>query len=255
MLPTTCPKVVQGYWRHCVFWTGSLGDCHLFTEMLNNNDLNFCLTSHYFSSVDFLYLKLTSVGGSIQTTLYCKKTATNSLLHFSSFHLLQISQVTPICQFLKVRHNWSEFAEFKTEVRDLSSRFKARGYPDKIVSKAFERARHTLRVDLLKPKIKFTLPQTNMVPIITNYNNEWGGSEGHSTEKLAYFEEWYPCSQNCVGCTQSPCMTRVQSTWSINTKSLYKNGDKDACWEKTEGHIPLWQMLYLPTCEKHELIS
>lgn len=69
-----------------LLWTGTLEECHEFIGRLNGNMVRIFLTSNVScSTADFLDLKITISKGRIETSLYKKKTATNNLLHFSSF--------------------------------------------------------------------------------------------------------------------------------------------------------------------------
>lgn len=54
--------------------------------------------------------------------------------------------------------------------QELTHRFQQRGYPRRIITKAYQRARHSERETLLtpKPRIVDTTPR-----IITTYNNQW----------------------------------------------------------------------------------
>ncbi|XP_073429765.1 uncharacterized protein [Dendrobates tinctorius] len=81
--------------------------------------------------VDFLDLKLTIEGQSIQTTLYRKSTSTNSVLHYSSFHPEHLRNRIPKGQFYRLKRNCSDDQDFLTQAKDLTRRFKNRGYPCK----------------------------------------------------------------------------------------------------------------------------
>ncbi|XP_071989322.1 uncharacterized protein [Engystomops pustulosus] len=66
-----------------------------------------------------------------QTPARRKQTATNSLLSFTSFHPKHLRQSIPVGQFLRLRRNCSDIADFRKHAKDLTGRFRARGYPKK----------------------------------------------------------------------------------------------------------------------------
>ncbi|XP_071989321.1 uncharacterized protein [Engystomops pustulosus] len=99
-----------------------------------------------------------------------KQTATNSLLSFTSFHPKHLRQSIPVGQFLRLRRNCSDIADFRKHAKDLTGRFRARGYPKKVISKAFVRARDSDRQTLLQVKTR----DTESKPCLTTiYNNQW----------------------------------------------------------------------------------
>ncbi|XP_071989323.1 uncharacterized protein [Engystomops pustulosus] len=68
-----------------------------------------------------------------QTPARRKQTATNSLLSFTSFHPKHLRQSIPVGQFLRLRRNCSDIADFRKHAKDLTGRFRARGYPKKVL--------------------------------------------------------------------------------------------------------------------------
>lgn len=69
-----------------------------------------------------------------------------------------------------MRRNCSENTDFREAAADLTERFHCRGYPRKIIGKAFEVARTSTREDLLKPKVRI---KDTQLRVITQYNNQW----------------------------------------------------------------------------------
>ncbi|XP_056386298.1 uncharacterized protein LOC130282273 [Hyla sarda] len=120
--------------------------------------------------VDFLDLKLIRNGNQITTSLHRKETATNNVLHFGSFHPGHTRRGIPTGQFLRLRCNCSQMEDFKKHARDLTERLRVRGYPRKVISKAFQKALHSERNDLLKPRIRL---EDTSLRLITPYNNRW----------------------------------------------------------------------------------
>ncbi|XP_069815763.1 uncharacterized protein [Dendropsophus ebraccatus] len=103
-------------------------------------------------TVDFLDLRLDVVGNTIQTSLFRKSTATNSLLHYGSFHPRHLRNGIPTGQFLRIRRNCTDLQTFELEARNLTERLRTRGYPKKVISKAYQRAKGTDRSHLFRPK-------------------------------------------------------------------------------------------------------
>ncbi|XP_077137278.1 uncharacterized protein LOC143799794 [Ranitomeya variabilis] len=117
---------------------GTLDECQEFVKTLNENPWNIRLTSHYSQvDIEFLDLKLSVRETKINTTLYRKPTATNSLLHFNSFHPQHLKTGIPRGQFFRVKRNCSQQDDFDRCSRELTTRFRERGYPHKISTKAY----------------------------------------------------------------------------------------------------------------------
>ncbi|XP_077137533.1 uncharacterized protein LOC143803584 [Ranitomeya variabilis] len=130
---------------------GTEEDCNQFIADLNNNPFNIKLTSNISrTSVEFLDLKLSLEGSYVVTTLYQKPTATNSLLHYSSFHPRHLKNGIPTGQFLRLKRNCSLMSDFQREAKKLTDRFRHRGYPKRIISSAYQRARTSSRSELLQ---------------------------------------------------------------------------------------------------------
>lgn len=154
-----------------------------FVDTLNLNDFHIRLTSHVsHDKVEFLDLKVQICKEKITTRLHRKCTATNSLLHFQSFHPEHLRRGIPKGQFLRVRRNCTNDSDFKEEADDLTRRFQARGYPRKTISKAYITAKNTPRKDLLTPKPRKTNTE---VRVITRFNNQWDELRG------VYNKNWH----------------------------------------------------------------
>ncbi|CAJ0950508.1 unnamed protein product, partial [Ranitomeya imitator] len=112
--------------------TGTLEDCQHFVELLNHNPWNIWSTSHFLQTgVEFPDLQLYPKDSRIYTTLYRKSKATNSLLHFSSFHPQHLRRGIPKGQFYRVKRNCSTQDDFRAHSQDLTHPFKNKGYPKK----------------------------------------------------------------------------------------------------------------------------
>ncbi|XP_069612068.1 uncharacterized protein [Ranitomeya imitator] len=160
--------------------TGTLEECHQFVDTLNQNPWNIRLTSHFSQmEVEFLDLKLYPGDGYVQTTLYRKPTAINSLLHFSSFHPQHLKKGIPKGQFYRIRRNCSTQEDFRRHSQDLTQRFKNRGYPRKVIANAYSTAKEVDRGSLLQPRQK-TAPRP--LGVITTFNNQWQEVRGILTK-------------------------------------------------------------------------
>ncbi|XP_069615772.1 uncharacterized protein [Ranitomeya imitator] len=106
------------------------------------------------NSVDFLDITLSIEDSKITCNLFRKITATNSLLHYGSFHPQHLKNGIPKGQFLRLRRNCSTNTDFLGQAKDLTKRFQQRGYPQGVISKAFQHARGQDRSNLLEKKIQ-----------------------------------------------------------------------------------------------------
>ncbi|XP_071982900.1 peroxisomal membrane protein PMP34 isoform X2 [Engystomops pustulosus] len=122
-------------------------------------------------SVEFLDLKLYIHQRKIRTSLFRKKTATNNILHFESFHPHHQKKAIPYSQFLRLKRNCSNHEDYKIHANELTTRLRARGYPKKIISQAYMRAKGRERSTLLTPSKKPKAEDT--VRLITTYHNQW----------------------------------------------------------------------------------
>ncbi|XP_068113208.1 uncharacterized protein [Hyperolius riggenbachi] len=160
-----------------ILWQGSQEDLKQFLTLLNTNDVNIFLTSDISSTtVNFLDLHIMKdEEGHLISTLYRKKTAVNSLLHFSSYHTPTTRRNIPVGQFLRLRRNCSTPQAFEEEAGKLACRFRERGYPNKYVRKAWRRARFTNRETLLQPSTiqKEKIRGDQVVRLTTRYNDRW----------------------------------------------------------------------------------
>ncbi|XP_073518019.1 uncharacterized protein [Phyllobates terribilis] len=157
-----------------IIWTGTEAEAIDFVDRLNVNDFNIHLTHCISSSVVyFLDLEIRIVGGSLVTKLYRKSTATNSLLHYQSFHPRNLRDSIPVGQFSRAKRNCTTQDDFKTEASNLTTRFRERGYPKSIISKAHQRIIAKPREVLLQPRADM---EDTQIRFITRFNNQWNES-------------------------------------------------------------------------------
>ncbi|XP_056396578.1 uncharacterized protein LOC130291625 isoform X1 [Hyla sarda] len=60
--------------------------------------------------------------------------------------------------------------DFRRHARDLTERLRVRGYPKKVISRAFQKALHSDRNELLKPRTRL---EDTSLRLTTPYNNQW----------------------------------------------------------------------------------
>ncbi|CAJ0952492.1 unnamed protein product [Ranitomeya imitator] len=145
-------------------WLSTRGDCIEFLDGLNINPHNIFLTYSISDSViTFLDLKVFVQDNRLATDLFRKPTATNALLDFTSFHPWHTKVGVPTGQFLRVRRNCTLDRDFSLQARDLTDRFRQRGYPKHVILTAFQRARQHDQTSLLSPKGRDQEAQTRFI--------------------------------------------------------------------------------------------
>ncbi|CAJ0964297.1 unnamed protein product [Ranitomeya imitator] len=152
-------------------WLGTETECVQFLQDLNTNVHNIFLT-HLMSttSVTYLDLRIMAEDRRLATDLFRKSTATNALLEYSSFHPTHTKVGVPISQFLRVRCNCTHDVDFLSQAQELTNRFRQRGYPKRVISSAFQRARREHQASLLTSRPRNTDKANRFV---TDYNNSW----------------------------------------------------------------------------------
>ncbi|CAJ0930781.1 unnamed protein product [Ranitomeya imitator] len=141
---------------------------------LNRNSLNIKLTyKAHRHKIDFLDISLEVDGmGTLHTDVYRKTTSVNALLHASSSHTSHTIKAIPVGQFLRMRRICSTDQKFEVQAENLKDRFKARGYSNRCIKRAYLRAKNTERHELLFGKKKKTASD-NCVRFISTYNCQW----------------------------------------------------------------------------------
>ncbi|CAJ0947475.1 unnamed protein product [Ranitomeya imitator] len=126
-----------------VIWKGTKEEFGQFMMSLNNNHVGlkftFDIQEFQLPFLDVLITKSRD-GDHLESTIYRKPTATNSLLRWDSSHLYSLKKGIPKGQYLRLRRNCSNQRDFKVMADDLRLRFLARGYPDRILREAFRYA-------------------------------------------------------------------------------------------------------------------
>ncbi|XP_069821233.1 uncharacterized protein [Dendropsophus ebraccatus] len=137
-----------------IIWTGTRTLFKEFVHSLNENEIGLKFTCEIQeTTLCFLDVNIhLEQDGTIKTSVYRKPTAGNSLLRWESHHPLPLKRGIPKGQYLRLRRNCSTVEAFKREADLLRTRFRDRGYPNKVLKKAFHFALNCNRQDLLIPK-------------------------------------------------------------------------------------------------------
>ncbi|XP_066454754.1 uncharacterized protein [Eleutherodactylus coqui] len=121
------------------------------------------------NSISFLDVQISKTNdGLLQSSLYRKPTASNSLLAWDSAHPYSLKNGIPKGQFLRLRRNCSDTRDFEIKSTKLKNRFINRGYPSNSIERAYQFSKQQNRPVLLVPKIK---NQNSQLRIISTFDN------------------------------------------------------------------------------------
>ncbi|XP_041423534.1 uncharacterized protein LOC121395067 [Xenopus laevis] len=111
-------------------------------EELNNADspvkFTYCINP---SKINFLDVEIMINDSKLDYTLFRKPTDKNVLLDYSSCHPSPMKRSLPISQFCRVLRNNSDPSVCMQQISDMWTRFKERGYPDRLLSQSLEIAK------------------------------------------------------------------------------------------------------------------
>ncbi|XP_078523136.1 uncharacterized protein LOC144792134 [Lissotriton helveticus] len=138
-----------------IIWNGSTSEFDSYFSKLKSNDVGLQFT-HSISKkkIHFLDLTVFIENDQIQTTLYRKKTATNSILHGTSFHPQSLLSSIPYGEFIRMKRNCTKESDAETKIMETSERLKSRGYNNKILKKCKKRVDHKNRTTILASQVK-----------------------------------------------------------------------------------------------------
>ncbi|OCT57247.1 hypothetical protein XELAEV_18003757mg [Xenopus laevis] len=125
-----------------LIWQGPKQLLNEFVAKLNVNNFNQQFTLNSDSSrLEFWDSEIKKdKQGELSTSLFRKKTASNSFLHARSMHPPKCIEGIPKGQYLILRRICSSDEDFKQEVYKLYQRFKARGYKTRCLYEAYQNA-------------------------------------------------------------------------------------------------------------------
>lgn len=102
-----------------------------FSHQIDNQGVNFLDTVRYITSEQKLAVRI-----------FHKPTDRNSFLHFKSHHPRSLINSLPYSQFLHIKRNSTREHHFKEEAINLHRQFRQRGYPNKIIDEALQKAQN-----------------------------------------------------------------------------------------------------------------
>ncbi|XP_056427508.1 uncharacterized protein LOC130368175 [Hyla sarda] len=121
-------------------------------------------------AIQILEELLAEQGG--EQDVYRKPTATNLLLHAASSHTPSTIKAIPTGQFLRIRRICSSDDDFKKQSAILTERFLQRGYSRRSLKKAYQKAQHVHREDLLQDFNSWEFfPVTSVSSLYTSHNS------------------------------------------------------------------------------------
>ncbi|XP_040278058.1 eosinophil peroxidase-like [Bufo bufo] len=117
--------------------------------MVNYMNMQF---THKFGGdrLEFLDVEISVREGELVTEGYRKPTATNLLLHYSSYHAPSVKKAVPYGQFVRLKQINRLEVDYNQQALELKNRLLARGYPLKLLNQAMKKAAYS------KPRISST---------------------------------------------------------------------------------------------------
>lgn len=106
--------------------------------------------------------------GRIGTRLFRKPTDGHQFVHWRSAHPYHLKISIPYAQLIRLRRNCSEDENYENEAQVLLRRFARRGYPAKILERAYNRAARLRYEDLIQDRP--TEPREDRVTLVVDYN-------------------------------------------------------------------------------------
>lgn len=173
-------------------------------------------------SIPFLDINIYE-DGNLCSSLYCKPTAGNNILHTTSFHPKSLIKSIPHSQYLHIKHNYSDEDTFKTEADQLRARLLLRGYSRTCLKKAYNHTLTKSRQQWIHYK-KTATPQNS---IITKFSNQ------HSQLRKIIQKHWHlltidPTVRNFVPSAPAVTFRRAKSLWDHFVHSEYsQEGQRD----------------------------
>ncbi|XP_073508111.1 uncharacterized protein [Phyllobates terribilis] len=155
-------------------WQGDGDVLRQFMTSLNMNEFNIKLTYKCSrEKIEFLDILIeVDEKLQIQTDVYRKETAVNSLLHAGSGHQYSTVKAIPVGQFLRIKRICSTKEGFERQAEDLRVRFSERGYSKRTIKHGYNRAKGVSRDALLRPT-QVGAGRGGTIRFISTYNSEW----------------------------------------------------------------------------------
>ena len=135
--------------------TMEISALHNFFEFVNkfHPSIHFTTTTSS-SAITFLDIRLFLTPFCLSTSVHYKETDSHCYLRYSSSHPKTCRDSIPFSQLMRLRRLCSEETLFRQEAHKMIDFFKIRGYPNRILKKAYKKALDTSRNTSLKPKTR-----------------------------------------------------------------------------------------------------
>ena len=139
-----------------------------FIHLINNHHPTIKFTEeHSIKEIPFLDTLVFKEDNKLKTRVYHKKTDQKQYLHYKSCHPLNHKDAVRYRLLIRARRICSKDEDFKTEALSIVSPLLKRGYPDKILLNAFNRAWNKTQSELLLPTQQAA---ENKIRLITTFN-------------------------------------------------------------------------------------
>lgn len=161
----------------------------------------------------------------LSSKLFKKPTAGNTILRSSSSHPKSLVNSIPYSQYIRIKRNCSDYADYKKEANSLKQRLLDRGYSHKCLKQAFNRVEKRKRHDLLFFK-KAKPPEIQNSRIITTYTND------HSRVKGILDKYWHLLTSDPTVGPLVPLTPRIAYRWATSVGDLIVQSE---FWGSTRG--------------------
>ncbi|CAH2301097.1 Hypothetical predicted protein [Pelobates cultripes] len=160
---TKYTQYIQGYCRYIndlvIIWNGSLEMAHQMVIQLNQLSSPIRMTANIdVEQVQFLDLSISIGDGKLEYSMFTKPTDRNTLLHYQSAHPVALKNSLPKAQYLRVIRNNLKPEVMEQQLQAMTTKFMERGYPQPILQKALQDARHARSSEKASSPTKLVFP-------------------------------------------------------------------------------------------------
>ena len=118
-------------------------------------------------SLSFLDIKCHIQDGQISTSVFYKPTDAHCYLNYESCHPQSCKNAIPKSQFLRLRRICSDDQDFRAQSDKMKSFFVKRGYPSKVLDRAFTSVSRVNRSETMEKRVRNT---KDRVPLVLTYH-------------------------------------------------------------------------------------
>ena len=183
------PENISRFIDDCFFkWQDTETELLNFLMFLNQTHTSIKFEFQYSKDkVNFLDTLVYIERNVIKTSLYTKPTDRKQYLHFQSGHPFHVKKAIPFAQALRLRRIIVDDDILKSSIVNLKQQFKARGYPNWLISQQINRINSIDRKDTLVYKTKQSLPD-NFLPFVIQYHDIYHTGKLYEILKLRWQE-------------------------------------------------------------------